>query len=198
MGGPQHAARQEAANHSHQATADQVHTTDDSELFQSELSSVDVQTPNHPPPPDLEQAWRTKELIHAPEEQKLVVTLQELVENPGELVRTADGKWPSADPELFEDRSSSSSPEPEPSSLSGLSLFRGMELLLTKGRVLCEGDRPHTEVDKTDSSLGVTDTVQNSDSSVISVQTSDEVASSCKFVASDKPQPVSAFSFLNF
>lgn len=193
MGGPQHAARQDAVSSSHQASANQVLTTDNSKLFQSEPSSVDVvQTPNHPSPPDLDQAWRTKELMSAPEEEKLFITQQELVENPVELVRTADVESPSADPELFGGRTSSLTPEPEPerepSSLSRLSLFRGMELI-TKGRVLCE-------VDKTDDSLGITETAQNS--SVTSVQTSEEVVSSCNFVASDKPQPVSAFSFLNF
>lgn len=169
MGGSQQAA-------SHQATANQ--------LYQSEPSSADVQTSNHPAASDLDQVWRcsTPELITAPEENKLTITQQESVESPpAELVR---------------DRRGSLSPEPESvsSTQSTLSLFRGMEMI-TKRRSVCERDTSHTELEKTDR-LGGTERVQNSDSSPTSVQTSEEVPSGC--LASDKTQTVSAFSFLNF
>uniref|UniRef100_A0A3Q3A8L5 TEPSIN adaptor related protein complex 4 accessory protein n=1 Tax=Kryptolebias marmoratus TaxID=37003 RepID=A0A3Q3A8L5_KRYMA len=178
MGGSQHAARQDTVNSSQQATTNQPYTSDNSKLFQSEPISADViQTSNQPSSPDLDQAWRcSTEMINAPEEEKLTVTQQESVDNPVELVRTADSV---------------------PSSLSRLSLFRGMELV-TKGRMLCERDTPHTEFEETEDSLGVTETVQNSNSSVTSVNTSEEVTSGCNPVGSDKTQPASAFSFLNF
>ncbi|XP_037547276.1 AP-4 complex accessory subunit Tepsin [Nematolebias whitei] len=188
MGGSQQAARQDTVNNSHQATTNQH--------YQSEPSSADVQTSNQPASSDLDQVWRcsTEELITAPEGDKLTITQRESVENPAELVRPADVKSPSADPELIRDRSGSWSPEPESvsSSQSRPSLFRGMELI-TKGRTVCESDTPHTEWDKTDR-LGGTETVQISDSA----QTSEEVSSSCDVFASDKTQTASAFSFLNF
>lgn len=182
MGGSQQAARQDTVNSSHQATANQL----------------DVQTSNHPASSDLDQVWRcsTQELITAPEEDKLTITQQESVEDPAELVRPADVRSPSAGPELIRDRSGSLSPEPESvsSSQSRLSLFRGMELI-TKRRMVCESETPQTELEKTDR-VGGTERVQDSDSSPASVQTSEEVPSSC--FASDKTQTVSAFSFLNF
>ncbi|XP_017273928.1 AP-4 complex accessory subunit tepsin isoform X2 [Kryptolebias marmoratus] len=201
MGGSQHAARQDTVNSSQQATTNQPYTSDNSKLFQSEPISADViQTSNQPSSPDLDQAWRcSTEMINAPEEEKLTVTQQESVDNPVELVRTADVKSPSSYPEVIRDGSSPLSPDAEsvPSSLSRLSLFRGMELV-TKGRMLCERDTPHTEFEETEDSLGVTETVQNSNSSVTSVNTSEEVTSGCNPVGSDKTQPASAFSFLNF
>lgn len=202
MGGSQQAARQDTVISSHQATTNLFHMSDNTKLYQSEPSSADViQTSDQPASSDLDQVWRcsTEELINAPEEDKLTITQQELVENPAELVRTADVKSPSADPELIRDRSHSLSPEPErvSSSQGRLSLFSGMELI-TKGRMMCESDTPHTELDKTDR-LGGTETVQNSDSSLTCVKTNEVVgSSSCDLFASDPTQTVSAFSFLNF
>lgn len=66
-----------------------------------------------------------------------------------------------------------------------LSLFSGMELV-TRGRPLCNRASSPTETDATEEDLAVCDR--------ISLQAS----SLCGPAASDRSQPVSAFSFLNF
>ncbi|XP_070782994.1 AP-4 complex accessory subunit Tepsin [Enoplosus armatus] len=207
MGGSLHAPRQDTANSSHQAAANQLppstysdpllptHSADNTNLnyYQPDISPTGVtQPPNHPPSPSslaLVQTDSSGELMNDCDEEKPSPIQQELVQNQVEPVRTVEGKLVAEESELT-DRSSSPPAEPhrELPCLSRLSLFSGMELV-TKGRPLCDTETSQTETDTTDGSLRENLAVHNN---------SDHAPSICNSVASDSSQPVSAFSFLNF
>ncbi|XP_030611733.1 AP-4 complex accessory subunit Tepsin [Archocentrus centrarchus] len=219
MGGSQHATRQDAMNSSHQATVTQLHTStnnllpkhlDDSfNLHQPDISSAGVtQPPKHPSPlpnQDLAQRHSTQELVNVRKEEEFSPLQQELAEDQVQPVRTAEVKLDAEDPELVRDKSTPALCEPHsnPRHQSRLSLFNGMELV-TKGRLLCEREPSHGEVeDKTDDSIREIQTVYSSDlsvnsSSAVTNKTSEDASSVCSSSASNCSQSVSAFSFLNF
>uniref|UniRef100_A0A3Q0QY16 TEPSIN adaptor related protein complex 4 accessory protein n=1 Tax=Amphilophus citrinellus TaxID=61819 RepID=A0A3Q0QY16_AMPCI len=219
MGGSQHATRQDAMNSSHQATVTQLHTStnnllpkhldDNFNLHQPDISSAGVtQPPKHPSPlpnQDLAQRHSTQELVNVRKEEEFSPLQQELVEDQVQPVRTAEVKLDAEDPELVRDKSTPALCEPHsnPRHQSRLSLFNGMELV-TKGRLLCEREPSHGEVeDKTDDSIREIQTVYSSDlsvnsSSAVTNKTSEDASSVCSSSASNCSQSVSAFSFLNF
>lgn len=117
-------------------------------------------------------------------------------------VRTPAVKPAAEDPELLRDRSNTppSDAESKQAHLSRPSLFSGMELV-TKGRLLCEGETSSTETGTMGDDLKEDPAVHNCDSPLNSScisKTSDNTISVCNSVASEGNQPVSAFSFLNF
>uniref|UniRef100_A0A7N8X856 TEPSIN adaptor related protein complex 4 accessory protein n=1 Tax=Mastacembelus armatus TaxID=205130 RepID=A0A7N8X856_9TELE len=205
MGGTLQAARQDAANSSHQVTTNQLPTSTYSDPLlpiqsadtnlshrQPNISPCDVpKPPNHPTSSSglaLAQIDSSQELLDESEEKKLWSMQQE-------RVRTAAVKLAAEDPELLGDRSFTPPSEPK----SRPSLFSGMELV-TKVRPLCERETSPTE---TDGILRENSAVHNSASPVNSsppciIIPSDDAPSVCSSLTCDSSQPVSAFSFLNF
>ncbi|KAE8284401.1 AP-4 complex accessory subunit Tepsin [Larimichthys crocea] len=209
MGGSPQAPRQDSANSSHQAIANQLptstysdpllptHSADNTSLnhYQPDISPTGVTQPqNHPSSTSdqaLAQSDSSGELLNDSDEEKPSPTQQELPQNQVEPVRTAEAELVAEESDVNTDGCSSPPAEPHPC-LSRLSLFSGMELV-TKGRPLCERDTSQTETDTTDDGLRENPAVHNSIG-----KTSDDAPSICNSVASDSSQPVSAFSFLNF
>lgn len=200
MQGPPHTPRQDATNGSHQATNDpssmspysnpllQAHSADSTNSNHHQLKASQTDTLS---------TCATHPLNH---------TLCSVNESLPPLqrvdpVRTVEMDIGSEEPELIADGSPPMSPEHQSAQpcLSRLSLFSGMELV-TKGRLLC--DRPlcetsQTEFDTMDESLTENQDEQNSVSPVDSPQPCISKTAN-DTVVSDRSQPVSAFSFLNF
>lgn len=214
MGGPPQAAKPDAANSSHPATANQLPTSTYSDpllptrspdntnlnLYQPDIPPTGVtHPPNHPSPPaSLASAQRDSsgELINdSDEEERCSPVQQALAQNQVESVRTAEAELVAEESVCNRDRDPSPPAEPpsEQHCLSRLSLFSGMELV-TKGRPFCNRGSSQTETGTMDDSSRENPAVHVS----ISIsKTGDDAPSVCSS-SPESSQPASAFSFLNF
>uniref|UniRef100_A0A1A7XBG4 ENTH domain containing 2 n=2 Tax=Iconisemion striatum TaxID=60296 RepID=A0A1A7XBG4_9TELE len=174
MGGSLHATSQHVVNSSHP-----LHTS------QCESSSAGVLPSDQPSSPlDPEQAWRC-----FTEEDHRDENLEGWEGNDVPTIPAADVHPSSGSPvgDII--------PEPQsgPTNQSGLSLFRGMELV-TKGRV--------AEADQMDGILDANQTVEDPegqvDSLVTCVKLGEDSASGFSPVTAGQAQLVSAFTFINF
>lgn len=211
MGGPLNPPRQETANSSHQAAANQppastysdpllpTQSADNINLnhYQPDMSPLGVtQLPNCTSSPSSQASAQRDSSSGEPMRDGDDVKQAPIQPEP---VRTAEVTLSAEDPECIRDKGSPPPPEPRGGQpcASRLSLFSGMELV-TKGRPLCDGEREtwQTETDTIDADFKEEPAVQHSNNPVYSSPPGTSKTS--ENAPPDTSQPVSAFSFLKF